>query len=135
MKLKDRCKLLCTASAMIFLLGVMRGVGGLIDLINNTDVLIALNMDSLTLVFLIIILIFLSAAVIITAIGVYEQNEKFIVTGIALSGLFIVYSVVKEFIFYSNSVNKGTIINIAAAIAIISLLMLGKRVISKTKTI
>lgn len=133
MKLRDRCKLLCIASVLIFLLGVVRGIGGVIDLINNTDILIGINFSSITLVLLTISLIFLSAATIITAVGVYEQNEKFIFMGIALSVLFLIYSVLKGYLILGNVLNNSVIINFVAAAAVISLLVLGRRMMDKTQ--
>ncbi|RPI59796.1 MAG: hypothetical protein EHM44_11510, partial [Ignavibacteriales bacterium] len=73
MRLRGRCKFLCTASAMFFLLGVVRGIGGVIDLIDNTDILIEIDASSITLVLLTLAYIILSAAAFITAIALYEQ--------------------------------------------------------------
>ncbi|MBK7630566.1 MAG: hypothetical protein IPJ23_07680 [Ignavibacteriales bacterium] len=133
MKLRDRCKLLCVASALIFLLGIVCGIGGVIDLINNTDILVGINISSIVLVLFTIILIFLSAATIITAIGVYEQNEKFILVGMALTTVFIFYSILKGYVLFGNSISEAAIINIIAGGIIISLLMLGKRTLDKTQ--
>jgi hypothetical protein len=132
MKLRDRCILLCVASAMIFLLGVVRGIGGVIDLIDNTDILVGINFSSITLVLLTIVLIFLSAATIITAIGVYEQNEKFIAMGMAIAALFIIYSILKGYLLFGNTISSAAVINIIAGGIIISLLTLGKRTLYKT---
>ena len=60
MKLRGRCKFHCTATAFIFLLGTVRGIGGIIDLINNTEKLIEINTSSATLILLTIFLILLS---------------------------------------------------------------------------
>ncbi len=133
MKPIKRCKLLCIASVLIFLLGVVRGIGGVIDLINNTEILVGINFSLITLVILTITLIFLSAVAIITAIGVYEHNEKFILMGITLSALFLVYTVIKGYIFFGSTLSNTAIINIVAAVAVISLLVLGKRTIDKTQ--
>lgn len=133
MKLRKKCKLLCMASVLIFLLGVVRGIGGVIELINNTDILVGINFSSITLVLLTITLIFLSAATIITAVGVYEQDEKFIFMGIALSALFLVYSIIKGYIFFGSALSNTAIINIIAAVAVISLLVFGKRTMDKTQ--
>ena len=133
MNLRERCKLLCAASALIFLLGVIRGIGGVIDLINNTEILVGINISSIALVLITIILIFLSAATIITAIGVYEQNEKFILIGIALSTVFIFYSIIKGYLLFGSTISDAVIINIIAGGIIISLLTVGKKTINKTK--
>ena len=90
MRLRGRCKFLCTASALIFLLGVMRGIGGIIDLINNTDMLIEIDSSSITLVLLTFAYIILSAASFITAIVLYEQNENYVSAGIILSAIFVI---------------------------------------------
>lgn len=133
MKLRERCKLLCIASALIFLLGVIRGIGGVIDLINNTDTLVGINISSIVLVLLTILLIFLSAATIITAIGVYEQNEKFILIGMALSTVFIFYSILKGYLLFGNTLSDAAVINIIAGGIIISLLTIGKKSMYKRR--
>lgn len=133
MKLRQRCKLLCIASALIFLLGVIRGIGGVIDLINDTDILVGINISTIVLALLTIILIFLSAATIITAIGVYEQNEKFIFIGMALSAVFIFYSILKGYILFGNTISDAAIINIIAGGIIIFLLTIGKRSLYKRR--
>ncbi|MEO8231121.1 MAG: hypothetical protein ABI638_02485 [Ignavibacteriota bacterium] len=132
MKLRDRCKLLCIASVLIFLLGVVRGIGGIIDLINNTDILNGINFSSITLVLLTITLIFLSADTIITAVGVHKQNKKFIFMGIALSVLFLIYSVLKGYLIFGDALNNAAIINVFATVTVISLLVIGKGTIDKT---
>lgn len=133
MKFKEKCKLLCIASLLIFLFGIIRGVGSVIDLINNTDILVEINFSSVILVMLTIILIFLSAVTIITAIGVYEQNERFIVMGIVLSAFFLIYSIIKAHMLFENTLNHNTIINSLSAAAVISLLVLGKKMINKSQ--
>mgnify|MGYP003412441397 FL=1 len=131
MKPVRRCKLLCIASVLIFLLGVIRGIGGVIDLINDTDIMVGTNISIIVLALLTIILIFLSAAAIITAIGVFEQDEKFIFIGMALSAVFIFYSILKGYILFGNTISDAAIINIFAGCIIISLLTIGKKSLYK----
>ena len=127
MKLRGRCKFLCTASAMFFLLGVVRGIGGVIDLINNTDILIEIDSSSITLVILILAYIILSAAAFITAIALYEQNENYISGGIILSAIFAVNSILHGYIFFEQTINGAVIINTLAAVILILLLTRAKK--------
>lgn len=131
MMLRDRCKFLCTASVMILLLGLIRGIGGVIDLINSTDTLIEIDTSSTTLVLLIIFLIILSAAAFITAISVYEQNKNSVLFGIILSVIFVLNSITNGYILFGNTINDTVIINTIASIIIISLLILGRRTLNK----
>lgn len=127
MRLRGRCKFLCTASAMFFLLGVVRGIGGVIDLINNTDILIEVDSSSITLVLLTLSYIILSAAAFITAIALYEQNENYISGGIILSAIFAVNGILQGYIFFDQTINGAVIINTLAAVIIILLLTRAKK--------
>lgn len=131
MKLGRRCKFHCTAAALIFLLGVVRGIGSIIDLINNTDALIETNTDSTIIVLLNIFLILLSAAAFITAIGVYEQNKNSIYFGIIISAVFIINSILYGYILSEQTIGGGVIINTITAAVIITLLILGRRSLKK----
>ena len=127
MKLRRRCKFHCTAAALIFLLGIVRGIGSIIDFINNTDVLIETNTDFTIIVLLTIFLILLSAATFITAIGVYEQNKNSIYFGIIISAVFIISSILYGYILSEQTIVGALIINTITAVMIITLLMLGRR--------
>jgi len=127
MRLRGRCKFLCTASAMFFLLGVVRGIGGVIDLINNTDILIEVDSSSITLVLLTLAYIILSAAAFITAIALYEQNENYISGGIILSAIFAINGILQEYIFFDQAINGAVIINTITAVIIILLLTRAKK--------
>jgi len=127
MRLRERCKFLCTASAMFFLLGVVRGIGGVIDLINSTDRLIEIDPSSITLVLLTLIYIILSAAAFITAIALYEQNENYILGGIILSAIFAVNGILQGYVFFDQTINGDVIINTLAAVIIILLLTRAKK--------
>jgi hypothetical protein len=124
---RRRCKFHCAAAALIFLLGVARGIGSIVDFINNTDVLIETNTDSAVIVLLNMFLILLSAAAFITALSVYEQNKNSIYFGIIISALFIINSFLYGYILSEQTVGAAIIINTITAVVIITLLLLGKR--------
>ena len=127
MRLRGRCKFLCTASAMFILLGVVRGIGGVIDLIYNTDILIEIDSSSITLVLLTLGYIILSAAAFITAIALYEQNENYISGGIILSAIFVVNGILQGYIFFDQTINDAVITNTLTAVIIILLLTRAKK--------
>ena len=124
---RRRCKFHCTAAALIFLLGVVRGIGSIVDFINNTDVLIETNTDSTVIVLLNIFLILLSAAAFITAIGVYEQNKNSIYFGIIISTVFIINSILYGYILSEQTIADAVMINTITAVVIVTLLILGRR--------
>jgi lysylphosphatidylglycerol synthetase-like protein (DUF2156 family) len=124
---RRRCKFHCAAAALIFLLGVVRGIGSIVDFINNTDVLIETNTDSAVIVLLNMFLILLSAAAFITAIGVYEQNKNSIYFGIIISIVFIINSILYGYILSEQTIADAVIINTITAVVIITLLILGRR--------
>jgi hypothetical protein len=131
--IRRRCKFHCAAAALIFLLGVVSGIGSIIDFINNTDVLIEINTDSTVIVLLTMFLILLSAAAFITAIGVYEQDKSSIYFGIIISALFIINSIVYGYILSEQTIVGAVIINTITAVVIVTLLILGRRSLLKTE--
>lgn len=128
-----RCKFHCAAAALIFLLGVVRGIGSIIDFINSTDVLIETNTDFTVIVLLTIFLILLSAAAFITAIGVYEQNKNSFCFGIIISTVFIINSIVYGYIVSGQTIDGTVIINTITAVVIVTLLLFGRKSLIKTK--
>ncbi|MDP2365800.1 MAG: hypothetical protein Q8M94_18775 [Ignavibacteria bacterium] len=133
MNSKKKCAALCIAAALIFLLGVTRGIGGIINLLSDDKTLEALNYSTMLLALLVIGFIILSAAAIITAIAIFEHNKKYILAGAFLTLIFVVSGAVNKNLVFYKTTDYGTIINIIAAVIIISLLVLGKRILDKTK--
>ena len=132
MNSKGKCTALCIAAVLIFLLGIARGIGAIFNLLNDDNTLAALNYDTMLLVLLVISFILLSAATIITAIAIFEHNKKYIITGAFLTLTFVVSGAVNRNLLFNNSTDLGIFINIIAAIIIITLLVLGKRILDKS---
>ncbi|HQF43185.1 MAG TPA: hypothetical protein PK073_09765 [Ignavibacteriaceae bacterium] len=131
MKIHEKCRYLCSASLIIFIFGLIRGIGGLIDTINETEVLLDINYGFTILILLIITCITLSAASFIIAIALFEQDRNYIFYGMLLTLIFIVYSLVQDYFILHKSISNGSIINLIAAGIAISLLLLGKRHLNK----
>lgn len=125
--MKNRCKFLCVAAAMMFLFGLLRGVGGFIDLMDNNKFLAAINSNHLIIVIAVLVSILLTSAVLITSIGVFEQSKRDVLNAIALIVLFVVNSLVNAYLFLGNIKDTTTIVNSAVAMIIIALLLLGVR--------
>lgn len=125
--------LLLIAAGLIFLLGITRGIGGIINLLNDENTLESLNNSITSLAFLIVGFIVLSAAAFITAIAIFEHNKKYLLSGILLTIIFVVSGAVNRNFLYDEITILDTIINIIVAVIIISLLMLGKRTLDKNE--
>ena len=132
MNSKGKCTALCIAAILIFLLGVTRGIGGIVNLLSDDKTLSALNYSTMLLTLLVVGFILLSAATIITAIAIFEHNKKYLLTGIFLTLIFVVSGAVNKSLLFDKTTYQGTIINIIAAVIIISLLVLGKRILDKS---
>jgi hypothetical protein len=125
MKMKDKCKFLCVAAALMFLFGLLRGIGGFIDLLENTDFLAAINTNQVIIVVVVLVSLLLTAAILISSIGVFEQSKRDVFNAIALIVLFVINSLVNAYLLMGKIEDTGTMINAVAALIIISLLILG----------
>lgn len=127
MKIKERCRYLCSASAVIFILGLMRGIGGIIDMLNKTEVFVQVNYGFTVLLLLTIICIVLTAASFIIAIALFEQDKSYIFYGMLLSMIFVLFTLMQDYFVLDKTISDGGIINLIAAATTISLLVLSKR--------
>jgi hypothetical protein len=132
MKTKRKCMFLCIASGLMFALGIVRGIGGFIDLMDDKYFIAAINSNEILIVAAVLFSIFLTAAIFITSIGVFEQSKKYTISAIALVILFVIYNLANGYIFLGKLMDDGNVINIAASVIIISFLMLGNNTLKKT---
>ena len=133
MNFRKKCKLLCAASALMFVFGIARGIGGIINLLSDENILAFFSSSTALLVLLVVGFILLSAATFITAIAIFEHDKKYLSAGIILTLSLVFSGAIRGFFSSGKSMDQGTIINIIAAVIIISLLMLGKRTLDKTE--
>jgi hypothetical protein len=133
MNFRKKCKLLCVASALMFVFGIVRGVGGIINLLNDEHLLAFFSSSLVLPVLLIVGFILLSSATFITAIAIFEHNKKYLSAGIILTLSLVFSGAIKGFFSSGKPMDQGTVINIIAAVIIISLLMLGKRTLDKNE--
>ena len=133
METRRKSALLLIAASLIFLLGIFRGVGGIINLLSDENTLELLNSSIMTLPFLVVGFIILSAATFITAIAIFEHNKKYLLAGVFLTLIFVVSGTVNSNLFFDIAKEHEIIINIIAAVIIISLLILGKKALEKTE--
>ena len=127
MKIKERCRYLCSASAVIFILGLMRGIGGIIDMMDKAEIFVQINYGFTILMLLTMICIVLTAASFIIAIALFEQDRSYIFYGLLFSMIFILYTLMQDYFVLDRSISDGGIINLIAAATTISLLVLSKR--------
>ncbi|MDY0082247.1 MAG: hypothetical protein RBR74_03610 [Ignavibacteriaceae bacterium] len=132
MKIRKKCRYLCSASLIIFIFGLIRGIGGLIDMINNADIVLDINYGFTILIMLIIICIILSAASFIIAIALFEEDKNYIFYGMLLLMTFSIYSLMQDYFILNKLISNSSIVNLIAAGFAISLLLLGKRHLNKS---
>ncbi|MDT3696144.1 MAG: hypothetical protein ROY99_07095 [Ignavibacterium sp.] len=131
MNIKKKCRYLCSASLIIFMFGLIRGIGGLIAMINNSEILIDINYSYIILILLIITCIALSSASVIVAIALFEQDRNYIFYGVLLLLTYIIYSLIQDYFILNKLISNSSIINLIAAGIAISLLLLGNRHLKK----
>lgn len=127
MKIKERCRYLCSASLVIFILGLIRGIGGIIDMMDKAEIFVQVNYGFTILMLLTMICIVLTAASFIIAIALFEQDRSYIFYGLLFSMIFILYTLMQDYFVLDRSISDGGIINLIAAATTISLLVLSKR--------
>lgn len=125
--MKNRCSFLCIASALMFLFGLIRGIGGFLELIDNNTFLAAINQNQVLIVSAVLVSILLTSAILISSIGVFEQSKRDVLNAIALIILFVINSLVNAYLLAGNIKNSETTINAIIATIIIALLVLGVR--------
>ena len=125
--MKNRCSFLCIASALMFLFGLIRGIGGFLELIDNNTFLAAINQNQVLIVSAVLVSILLTSAILISSIGVFEQSKRDVLNAIALIVLFVINSLVNAYLLAGNIKNSETTINAIVATIIITLLLLGVR--------
>jgi hypothetical protein len=133
MKTERKCAFLCVAAALMFLLGLARGIGGLVTIINDEKSLVTLNSTVILTAVMIVGFILLSAATFITAIAIFEHNKKYLLSGVLLTIIFVAIGALNRNLLFDKTSSMGTFINISAAVIIIALLVIGKRFLDKTK--
>jgi hypothetical protein len=133
METKRKSILLLIATGLIFLLGITRGIGGIIYLFSDDKTLEALNNSITLVVSLVISFILLSAASFITAISIFGHNKKLLLTGFLFTLIFVVSGGPNENFPLNNTTIQEIIINIIAIVIIISLLIFSKKALEKTE--
>jgi hypothetical protein len=111
--------------------GLIRGIGGLIAMINSSEILIDINYSFIILILLIITCIALSAASVIVAIALFEQDRNYIFYGVLLLLTYIIYSLIQDYFILNKFISNSSVINLVAAGIAISLLLIGKKHLNK----
>lgn len=125
--MKKRCSLLCIASALMFLFGLIRGIGGFLELIDNNTFLAEINQNQVLIVSIVLVSILLTSAILISSIGVFEQSKRYVFNAIILIILFVINNLVNAHLLFGNTHNNETTINAIVATVIVALLLLGVR--------
>src|SRR5690554_1448336 len=124
---------LIIGAVLMILLGLARGIGGIILLIQGKTTLSNIKTDETVLIFLSIGLILIGIFEIISAIGVYFLKRKYWLLGIVVTVLFVIDGAINGYFLFGKPGDQGTVVNLIAAILIITFLLLGKKSLNNTK--
>ena len=133
MESKRKSILLFTLAGLIFMLGITRGIGGFINLLRDENTLEALNNGVTSFAFLVVGFIMLSTAIFITAIAIFERDKKYFLAGVFLTLIFVFSGAINSNLLFDVAKEFEIIIDIIAAVIIISLLVAGKKALEKTE--
>ncbi|MFZ5946422.1 MAG: hypothetical protein ACOYU5_00480 [Stygiobacter sp.] len=110
---------------LMILLGLARGIGGIILLIQGKTTLSNIKTDESVLIFLSIGLIIIGIFEIISAVGIYYLKRKYWFLGIAVTVLFVIDGAINGYFLFGKPDDQGTLVNLFIAIIIITFLLIG----------
>lgn len=121
------------AVILMLLLGLARSIGGIILLVQGKSTLPNIKTDETILIFLGIGLIIIGVVEMISAVGIYLLKRKFWLLGIFITILFVIDGAINGYFLFGKPGDQGTIVNLIAAIIIITFLLLSKKSIYTLK--
>ena len=133
MNSKKRPISLIIAAILMIILGLARGIGGIILLLEGKSTLPDIKTNETVLIFLAVGLIIIGVMEIITAVGIYLLKKKFWLLGIIITVLFVIDGAINGYFLFGRPGAQGTVVNLIAAIIIITFLLLSKKSIHGLK--
>ncbi len=133
MNSKKRPISLIIAAILMIILGLARGIGGIILLLEGKSTLPDIKTNETVLIFLAVGLIIIGVMEIITAVGIYLLKKKFWLLGIIITVLFVIDGAINGYFLFGRPGAQGTVVNLIAAIIIIAFLLLSKKSIHGLK--
>jgi hypothetical protein len=133
MNSKKRPISLIIAAVLMIILGLARGIGGIVLLLEGKSTLPDIKTNETVLIFLAVGLIIIGVMEIITAVGIYLLKKKFWLLGIIITVLFVIDGAINGYFLFGRPGAQGTVVNLIAAIIIITFLLLSKKSIHGLK--
>ena len=124
--------ILSLGAVLMLLLGLARGLGGLLLLIQGsaTDPNISATANAVSIVGTILLL--LGTALVVAAIGVWRRIRRFWLFGIVCTILFVVDGAINGYMLYGRPGQGGTLVNVTVAVLILVCLHLGRSALRPT---
>ncbi len=119
-------KSIIIGAVLMILLGLARGIGGLVLFIQGTNTLPDIIASENVIRILAIGLISIGLLEIISAIGVFRLRHAFRRLGIAVTVAFVIDGAINGYFLFGKPGDLGTIVNSIVAIVIISCLFIGR---------
>ena len=111
----------------MILLGLARGIGGVILLIRGKETLPDIIASDMIVQSLALGLILIGILEIISAIGILFIKRAFWILGIAITIAFVIDGAVNGHLLFGKPGDLGTLANLTVAIVIISCLYIGRK--------
>jgi hypothetical protein len=118
---------LVAGGALMLLLGLARGAGGLVLLVRGPSTDPAIGAGTAAVAVVGTFLLLLGIALVTSAIGVLRRSRTAWWAGIACTIAFVIDGAINGTLLYGRAGDRGTIANLAAAAVILACLVSGRR--------
>jgi len=122
---------LVVGAVLMILLGLARGIGGRVLLLQGRAADPEIMADSSVLSILAIGLVLIGVTEIIAGVGTCKSKHPYWVLGIVITILFVIDGAINGYFLYGQPGDRGTVVNVIVAFLIISSLFLGRNALSE----
>ncbi len=118
---------LVAGAVLMILLGLARGAGGILLLLQGGAVDPQIVAEPSVLSMLAIVLVLIGIVEVVAGFGTWRSRRPYWVLGIVATVLFVMDGAVNGYIIYGRPGDRGTLVNAIVAILIISMLLFGRK--------
>jgi hypothetical protein len=123
---------LTAGGILMILLGLVRGVGGLMLVMRGSALDRAIHATGPVVVVLGAVLMILGAGLIVTGVGVIRRRPTFWLAGILFTVAFLIDGAINGTVLYGRPGAGGTFANAVVAILILACVLAGRRALEKS---
>ncbi|NCQ33552.1 hypothetical protein GW813_00470 [bacterium] len=121
---------LIAGAVLMILLGLARGIGGLVLLVRGSAADPNIQAPEAAVTVLAAVLVALGGALVVAAVGILRRSRRAWFLGIGLVVAFVLDGAVNGYVFFGHPGDRGTGVNLLAAVLILLGLGLGHRALT-----